>query len=80
MPTLKTFGRLNPTVTTCCCSSGSRSAPRLRAKLDASDIVQQTILHAHERRAQFRGQTEAEWLGWLRAILANVLAAALRKV
>jgi RNA polymerase sigma-70 factor, ECF subfamily len=52
---------------------------RLRAKLDASDIVQQTILHAHERRAQFRGQTEAEWLGWLRAILANVLAAALRK-
>jgi RNA polymerase sigma-70 factor, ECF subfamily len=52
---------------------------RLRAKLDASDIVQQAILHAHERRAQFRGQTEAEWLGWLRAILANVLAAALRK-
>ena len=52
---------------------------RLRAKLDASDIVQQAILNAHERRAQFRGQTEAEWLGWLRAILANVLAAALRK-
>ena len=49
---------------------------RLGAKLDASDVVQQTILQAHERRAQFRGRTEAEWLAWLRAILANVLAAA----
>ena len=39
---------------------------RLRAKLDASDIVQQTILHAHAGRTQFRGTTEAEWLGWLR--------------
>jgi RNA polymerase sigma-70 factor (ECF subfamily) len=53
--------------------------PRLRAKLDASDIVQQAILQAHEGRAQFRGGTEAEWLAWLRAILANVLAAAARR-
>jgi RNA polymerase sigma-70 factor (ECF subfamily) len=52
---------------------------RLRGKLDASDIVQQTILHAHARRAQFRGATEAEWLGWLRAILANTLAAVVRE-
>lgn len=49
--------------------------PRLRAKLDASDVVQQAILHAHAGRAQFQGQTEAEWLGWLRKILANTLAA-----
>ncbi len=49
-----------------------------RAKLDASDIVQQTILHAHANRGQFRGTTEAEWLAWLRAILANTLAATLR--
>src|ERR1700722_2924680 len=34
--------------------------PRLQAKLDASDIVQQAILQAHESRAQFRGITEAE--------------------
>ena len=52
---------------------------RLRAKLDASDVVQQAILHAHERRAQFRGETEGEWLAWLRAILANALAAAARR-
>lgn len=52
--------------------------PRLRAKLDASDIVQQTLLQAHASRTQFRGQSETEWLAWLRAILANVLAAAAR--
>src|SRR5262245_53722439 len=52
---------------------------RLRAKLDASDIVQQAILHAHERVAQFRGGTEGEWLAWLRAILANALAAVARR-
>ena len=53
--------------------------PRLQAKLDASDIVQQAILQAHESRAQFRGITEAEKLAWLRTILANVLAAAGRR-
>ncbi|MCS7047095.1 MAG: sigma-70 family RNA polymerase sigma factor [Gemmataceae bacterium] len=52
---------------------------RLRAKLDASDIVQQTILQAHERRDQFRGTSEMEWLAWLRVILANTLASARRQ-
>jgi hypothetical protein len=46
--------------------------PRLRAKLDASDVAQQAILQAHEAQGQFRGTTEAEKLAWLRAILANV--------
>ncbi|HZU38067.1 MAG TPA: sigma-70 family RNA polymerase sigma factor [Gemmataceae bacterium] len=54
-------------------------SPRLQTKLDASDIVQQALLEAHVSRNQFRGQTEAEWLGWLRAILANTLAAAGRR-
>ncbi len=53
--------------------------PRLRAKLDASDVVQQAILQAHQGRAQFRGRTDAEWLAWLRAILANALASAARR-
>ena len=52
---------------------------RLRAKLDASDVAQQVILRAHEARAQFRGASEAEKLAWLRAILANVLAAVARR-
>lgn len=37
-----------------------QSGSRLRAKLNASDVVQQAILHAHERRAQFRGETEGK--------------------
>lgn len=53
--------------------------PRLQAKLDASDVVQQAILQAHQSRAQFRGRTEAERLAWLRVILANALAAAARR-
>ncbi len=52
---------------------------RLRAKVDASDVVQQAILHAHERRAQFRGATEGEWQAWLRTILANALATVVRR-
>src|SRR5579862_1056014 len=52
---------------------------RLRAKLDASDIAQQALLQAHENREQFRGQSEAELAGWLRTILANVLAASARR-
>lgn len=53
-------------------------SPQLQAKLDASDLVQQTLLKAHEKREQFRGRSTAELMGWLRQILANELAAALR--
>ena len=48
--------------------------PRLRSKLDESDVIQQTILEAHRCRNQFRGISEADRLSWLRQILANVLA------
>jgi RNA polymerase sigma-70 factor (ECF subfamily) len=43
----------------------------LRAKVDASDLVQQTLLEAYRDFGQFRGSTEAEWLAWLRRILAH---------
>jgi RNA polymerase sigma-70 factor (ECF subfamily) len=53
--------------------------PQLRSLLDPSDIAQQTLLTAHTKLDQFRGTTNAELVGWLRAILANLLAAAFRK-
>ena len=48
--------------------------PRLHGKLDASDVVQQTLLSAHVNREQFRGHTEAELTAWLRRILVRSLA------
>jgi RNA polymerase sigma-70 factor (ECF subfamily) len=52
--------------------------PALAAKLDASDLVQQTLLKAHQARGQFRGTTSGELAAWLRRILARTLADALR--
>src|SRR5262249_29426422 len=52
---------------------------QLRGKLDPSDLVQQALLRAHAKQAQFRGRTPAEEAGWLRAILANTLAEAGRR-
>ncbi len=52
--------------------------PRLRGKLDPSDLVQQTLLQAHQMRDQFRGTTEAEQVAWLRQILVRTMANAAR--
>jgi RNA polymerase sigma-70 factor, ECF subfamily len=52
--------------------------PRLCARLDASDVVQQTFLQAHQSLAEFSGRTEAELAAWLRQILARTLAHAVR--
>lgn len=51
---------------------------RDQSKLDASDIVQQTLLDAFAKREQFRGSSEAELAGWLREILKHNLVDALR--
>jgi RNA polymerase sigma-70 factor, ECF subfamily len=52
--------------------------PRLRSKLDPADLVQQALLKAYQALDQYRGGSDAELLGWLRQILANTLADALR--
>lgn len=50
----------------------------LGGRVDASDIVQQTMLDAVVRRDQFRGSTEGELVAWLRAILSNNMIDAVR--
>lgn len=52
--------------------------PRLKERLDASDIVQQTLLEAHRDREQFRGENSAQLAGWLRRILGHNVHNALR--
>jgi RNA polymerase sigma-70 factor (ECF subfamily) len=46
---------------------------RLQGKLDESDVVQEAFLAAHRNFAQFRGTTEAQFMRWLRQILAAKL-------
>src|SRR5438477_10487398 len=47
---------------------------KYQAKLDASDVVQHTLLEAHRDVNQFRGQTSAQRAAWLRHILARNMA------
>jgi len=52
--------------------------PRLRAKLDESDVVQQTLLEAHRDWEQFRGGSDGERFAWLKQILARNLSGLMR--
>src|SRR5947208_418663 len=51
---------------------------RLQGKVDPSDVVQETFLEAHRDFVQFRGQSEEEFVGWLRQILVSNLANVVR--
>jgi RNA polymerase sigma-70 factor (ECF subfamily) len=44
---------------------------KLRARVSPSDIVQETMLAAYRDFGKFRGQSEREFLAWLRQILIN---------
>jgi RNA polymerase sigma-70 factor (ECF subfamily) len=51
---------------------------RLRRKIDPSDLVQETLIEAHQNFARFEGTTEGQFLAWLRRILAGKAANTVR--
>ena len=51
----------------------------LQGKVHPSDLVQQTLIEAHQSRQQFRGTSEGERAAWLRRILARNLADEIRR-
>jgi RNA polymerase sigma-70 factor, ECF subfamily len=51
----------------------------LKAKLSASDLVQQTFLDAQRRISSFQGESPEILAAWLRAALANKLRDELRR-
>lgn len=46
---------------------------RIRRRVSPSDLVQETLLEAHRDFLDFRGVTNAEFVGWLRRILVHNL-------
>lgn len=46
---------------------------RLQRRVSPSDVVQEVLLAAHRDFCDFRGQCQAELMGWLRQILINTL-------
>lgn len=51
---------------------------RLRGKIDASDVVQQTLFEAHQERQKNSGAGREATAAWLRRILAHNIADAAR--
>ncbi len=47
---------------------------KLRARVSPSDIVQETNVDAHRSFATFRGNSEGEFVAWLRTILVHNIA------
>jgi RNA polymerase sigma-70 factor (ECF subfamily) len=59
--------------------AGVQIGRRLQGKVDAADLVQDAFLEAHRNFPLFRGTVEAEFVAWLRQILAGRLANLLRR-
>ncbi len=59
--------------------AGLELDPRLRAKLDPSDVVQEALLKAQRALGTFELRGEAELVAWLRKILASTHIDAARR-
>src|SRR3954451_25152911 len=57
----------------------TRQLPRIvRKRLDASDLVQQTLIDAVRGLPEFRGQTEPEFTAWMMKLLERNLLMSVR--
>ena len=63
----------NSIAITCTVLAATQIEKRLQPRISPSDVVQETMLRAHQHFPQFRGATEQELLAWLRQILVNNL-------
>lgn len=52
---------------------------KLGAKLDASDVVQDTFLDAHRYFENFQGESVTQFTAWLRSVMAGVMANNMRR-
>src|SRR5262245_49403942 len=62
-----------------CLLARLRLDPRLRGRVDPSDVAHDALVRAVQRLEQFQGPGDAELAAWLRQILANTLADEVRK-
>ena len=56
-----------------CCTRALQLDPCVQMRFDLSDVVGETVKHALEKQDQFRGQTDAQRMAWLKRILKNTL-------
>jgi RNA polymerase sigma-70 factor (ECF subfamily) len=60
--------------------AGRTVNPRHWKRADPSDMVQKTLLEAHEKKSSFRGSTEMELVAWLKIMLGHRVVDELRKL